>query len=237
MKIIVTALGCLALLSCSTGPDEPRSPLLDQVVRAPDVVWSTDTFRCSEIASEDSRLDALSKANEVEKRSLVRERNILLVEWLVPYYGWVATARAGLVDSQIKQVDIVIEDAGDRRQELKQFAVSKGCAGEVATATDLGIAPTALPDRPDALPAIRRDGGAPHVAKPVVERPAVRASAAHARAAPHPVAVTAPVESAADASKPETTTRGDDNSVILPLGRDADVDQAAATITSALQQR
>jgi hypothetical protein len=227
MKIIVTALSCLALVSCSTGPVDPRSPLLDQAVREPDVVWSTQTFGCSQIASEDSRLDALSKANEIERRSLTRERNILLVEWLVPYYGWVATARAGVVDSQIKRVDIVIEDAGDRRLELKQFALAKGCAGEtakVATAIDVAPAPPATPGRADAAPAIRRDRAAPHAAN--VERSAVRA---RAPAAPRPVADTASAE-------PAAPSRGDDNSVILPLGRDTDVDGAAAAITSALQR-
>jgi len=64
----------------------------------------------------------------------------------------------------------------------------------------------------------------------------VRASAARAPAAPHPVADTAPVEPAAGAGKPEAPSRGDDNRVILPLGRDADVDGAAAAITSALQR-
>jgi len=234
MKVIVTALSCLALLSCSTAPDDPRSPLLDQVVRAPNVVWATDTFGCSQIASEDSRLDALSKANEIEKRSLVRQRNILLVQWLIPYYGWVATARAGMVDDQIKRVELVIEDADDRRQELKQFALAKGCAGaaaKVATATDsvpMPAAPSSMPDRRDVPPIIQRDGWPPPIARATAERPAVRASAVHTPAAARPAAVPAPVESAA-------ATRGENNSVILPLGRDADVDRAAAEITSALQ--
>jgi len=235
MRVIATLLSCVALLSCSTEPDAPKSPVLGDAVRAPGVVWSTETLGCSQISSEDARLDTLSKANEIERRSLVRQRNILLVEWLIPYYGWVATARAGLVEDEIKGVDLVIEDAGDRRQELKQFALVEGCAGTVAeTADAVTLMPVMAPSQPDAPPVVEGSGSAPGLTRPGATRPAVtaarpKASAARATAI-RPVAVAASAGSARPASQSAIGTPIAGNSVTLPLA-------PAADVTAALQQR
>ena len=241
MKIIATVLSCAALLSCSTAADSPRSPLLGEVVRAPDIVWSTDTFDCRQIASEDTRLDALAKANVVERHRLVRERNIQLVQWLIPYYGWVATARAGMLEDEIKHVDIVIEDAGDRRLELKQFGLAKNCAGATAKLSNAVVvapmiaAPTSTLGQPDTRPTIQHEDPPPRVARLSDAAPAPKPPAIHISAA-RPVAVAAPA-APAPAAALETGTRVESRSVILPLGSGADVDRAAAEITAALQQR
>lgn len=218
MRVVATVLSCAALLSCSIGPDDPKSPLLGEAVRAPDIVWSAETLDCRRIASEDGRLDALSKANGIERHRLVRERNIFLVQWLIPYYGWVATARAGMLDDEIKRVDIVIEDAGDRRLELEQLALAENCAGMTAKLLDA----TAVAPAPAAPPPPRRSQqDAPPQPRRTATPPTAPASAAPMSAAP--------------VSQSGPRTEG--GSVILPLGPGADVDRAAAAITSALQQR
>jgi len=223
MKRIATVLGCAALLSCSTDADGPRSPLLSEVVRAPGIVWSTDTLDCRQIAREDVRLDALSQANEIERHRLVRARNIQLVQWLIPYYGWVATARAGVLDDEVKHVDIVIEDAADRRQELKQFALAENCGGAAAKISDAPAVASAIADptaslaQPAALPAIRHEDPPPRVARPT--------------------GGSSPVAPAPAPTKSETGTRVEGGGVILPVGPGTDVDRAAADITAALRQR
>jgi len=237
--IAATAFGCLALLSCSTGSEIPRSPLLSEVVRAPDVVWSRDTFDCRQISSEDNRLSALSRANEVERDRLTRARNIQLVEWLIPYYGWVASARAGVLDEQLKRVDVVIEDAGDRRTELNQLSVAKGCAttatiGEAAVPVPVMTAPAPPPSRVDAKP-VRRDASVRRPAQPTGRRAAPKAPPARASAV-RPAAVVARTEVAPPASKAESDIRIEGKNVFLTLGPGADLDQITADLKSALQQ-
>lgn len=242
MRVIATVLSCAALLSCSAESDSPRSPLLAEVVRAPDVVWSTDTFDCRQIASEDNRLDALSRANELERHRLVRARNIQLVQWVIPYYGWVATARAAMLDDDVKKIDLVIQDAGDRRQELQQFSLAANCAGASAKIFDttafapVNPVPTATPGQPDALPAIQHEDPPPRLARPAGAPPALKTSTAPAAAA-RPAAIAAPAAGTRAAARSETGTRVEGGSVILPLGPRADVDRAAADITAALQPR
>jgi hypothetical protein len=262
MKLIATVLSCAALLSCSGQGDAskspvvgemlscptllfcnsqgnvPKSPLLGEMVRAPDVVWATDTFDCRQIAIEDTRLDALSKANAIERHGVVRDRNIYLIEWVIPYYGWVATARAGMLEDEIKHIDLVILDAADRRQELKQFALTKGCV--TATAEIVGslteapaIAPsTVAPKGPDASPAVHAANPMPRLAPLAAAAPARQPPAARAPAA-HPTEIIAPTP---PFSQADSASRADGNSVILPLGPGADVDRAAAEISAALQQ-
>jgi hypothetical protein len=214
---------------------------LGEVVRAPGIIWSTDTLDCRQIASEDIRLDALAKANVIERHRLVRERNIQLVQWLIPYYGWVATARAGMLDDEIKHVDIVIEDAGDRRLELKQFGLAENCAGATAKISNAVVvapmmaAPPATLGQPDTRPTIQHEDPPPRVARSSDMVPALTPPAAHTSAA-RPATVAAP-SVPAPAVAMETGTRVEGRSVILPLGPGADVDRAAAEITAALQQR
>jgi hypothetical protein len=241
MKVIATALSCAALLSCSTQGDAPKSPLLGEMVRAPDVVWATDTFDCRQIASEDARLEALSQANVIERQGVVRDRNIYLIEWVIPYYGWVATARAGMLEDEIKHIDLVILDAADRRQELKQFALTKGCV--TATAEVVGsltvvpaiAQPTATPNPRDAAPAVRAADPtprlAPSAATPARQPPLTRAPAVHSTQAVAPAPAPTPPP-----SPPDSAPRADGNSVVLPIGRGTDVDRAAAEIAAALQQ-
>jgi hypothetical protein len=238
MRVIATVLSCAALLSCSTDSDNPRSPTLSDMVRAPDVVWSVDTFACQEIVTEDNRLEALSKAKEIERHKLVRERNIQLVQWVIPYYGWVASARAGMLDNEVKKADIVIEDAGDRRLELKQFAVAKGCGGAsaevVGSPTPLpAILPSIAAPQPPAAPApLHRDGSVPRQASSVGEISAPKPSATR----PPDLQRVASAAPTRRASPSETVPPSGGTSVILPLGPGADVDRAAAEITAALQQ-
>ncbi|MEJ0067550.1 MAG: hypothetical protein WDO24_00980 [Pseudomonadota bacterium] len=202
MRVIATVLSCAALLSCSTESDGSRSPLLDQVVRVPGVVWSTESLGCRQISSEDKRLDELSKVNAIERHRLVRARNIQLIQWVIPYYGWVATARAGLLDAEVKNVDLVLEDAADRRQELKQFALTENCAGATA---EVANAPVVAPTIAASTPAPRqRDAG--------LVRPTP---------ASKPFAARAPVvrpDMLAASTAPAPQTYVENSSVILPIG-------------------
>jgi hypothetical protein len=239
MRAIATAFSCLALMSCSTESEIPRSPLLGEVVRAPDVVWSRDTFDCGQISSEDNRLAALSRANETERHRLTRARNIQLVQWVIPYYGWVATARAGMLDEEIKRVDLMIEDAGDRRTELNQFAVAKGCAATAAIADAAVLVPAMMvpappPRRVEAQPVVQRDASVRRPAQPIDETPP-KAPPARAPAVRPPV-VFAQTAVASQASKAESGIRIEGKNMFLTLGPGADLDQITADLKSALQQ-
>jgi hypothetical protein len=213
---------------------------LGEVVRAPGVVWSTAAFNCRQIASEDTRLEALSRANETERHRLTRARNVRLVEWLIiPYYGWVAAARAGMLDDELKRVDLVLEDAGDRRQELGQFAIAKGCAATAdaaAVVPAIAAPPSSAPGRLDATPAAQRDASVPRPARPAGEVPTPKAPPAGTPAVP-PVAVFAQAESAPRASKSESGMRVEGKNVFLNLSPGADLDRIAADLKLALQQR
>lgn len=238
MRAIATALGCVALLSCSTESGAPRSPSVDQVVRAPGVVWSNDTLDCRQILSEDKRLEALSRANETESIRLTRARNIQLVQWLIPYYGWVAAARAGVLDEELKRVDLVLEDAGGRRQELNQYILAKGCAatadvGSAAVLVPAMTAPASVPIRTEATPPPRRTASVarpvgPTDAAPAVKPPATRAPVVQS------VGVFAHVEVA---SKAQSGIRVEGKTVVLTLGPGADLDRIADDLKSALQPR
>lgn len=239
MKAIATAFGCLLLLSCSTESELARSPMLSEVVRAPDVVWSSDTFDCHQISSEDNRLEALSRANEIERHRLTRARNIQLVQWLIPYYGWVATARAGVLDEAIRHVDVVIEDAGDRRMELNQFAAAKGCAStaaipDAAVPVPAMVAPAPPPGRAEAQP-VQREASVRRPAQPIGDAPVPQAPPARAPAV-RPAAVTAQAAVAPSARSAATGIRVEGKNTFLTLGPGADLDQISADLKTALQQ-
>jgi hypothetical protein len=239
MRAIATALSCLALLSCSTESEPPRSPLLDQVVRAPGVVWSNDTLDCRQILSEDKRIDALSRANEIEKKRLTRARNIQLIEWLIPYYGWVAAARAGALDEELKGVDLVIEDAGDRRLELNQYVLAKGCTASAETTgapvvAPATAAPASVPIQIDAKPDPRRHASVARPARPTSEAPMLKPPPTRPPVVP-PLGVFAQVE-APPPSEVQSGMRVEGNNVFLTLGPGADLDRIAADLKLALQQ-